>query len=286
LRFYALAQPNLCPSMASVLFLVFGLLVTCPCDSMADQDPAGHTFLTSTNWSASAFSHYAGGTACWVTGEDGSLRVEVLRDSDKRPDVTPEISEEGDPDLTPLVTWSGDGWTMILGPDDEGTLNAWGREWRQVPVSLAQLVRLITASVMSYPVRPPEFSFARAIWPSGPGADISRPKILDSLPARPEVGEVWRFQLATLDLEATRKDELPSFRRNMTARGRGTGGQSEILELRWSRASGPGGFSLSIGSSRRPGALHLDRPRNQGMVSPEPEIFTPLWPLSQFFETR
>jgi len=284
LRFLASSLQVLRPLMTSVLLLAGVLPGTCPGGSVAGQLPAGHVYLTSTKWSASAFSHYAGGTACWVTGEDGSIRVEVLRDVVGKPVSTPGIPQGGGVDLAPLMSWSGDGWTLVLGPDNGGTLNAWGREWRQVPVSLAQLVRLVTSSLKFYPARPPEFSFARAIGPSWPGTYITRPKILGSVPDRPEAGEVWRYQLATLDLQATRNKEMPSFRRNMTARGRGTGGRGEILEMRWSRTGGPESPSLSISSSRRPGALQLDAPRKQAVVTPEPEVFTPLWPLSQFFE--
>lgn len=279
-------KPILGSRITCALPWLVGLLMTLPGESPAEQATAERTSLNGTNWSASALSHHACGTACWVMDLDGSLRVEVLREAGHEPEGTANNPVGDLADLDPLLTWTGDGWTLVLGPDDQGTLNAWGREWRSVPVSLAQLVRLITTSLGLYPAGPPEFPFALALGHSGSAGGIARPKILDSVPARPAKDEVWRYQLAALDLETTGSRKPPSFRRTMTARGRGTGGQNEILELRWTSAGDSGGSGLRVRSSRRPGALHLDRAWKQAVISPEPEIFLPLWPLSQFIETR
>ena len=48
--------------------------------SPAIEPPEDHAYLTSTNWSASVLSHRAGGSVCWLLGDDGSVRVEVLLD--------------------------------------------------------------------------------------------------------------------------------------------------------------------------------------------------------------
>ena len=248
----------------------------------AEAPPEGQSFLTSTFWSASAYSEHAGGAACWLIGDDGSLRVEVLRE----PEDVAELPRPTDADLEPLLTWTGNGWTLVLGPDGNGTLNAWGREWQQVPVGLAQVVRVVTASLQSFPGRPPEFPFAFFVGDSQGTGIIPRPKMLGSEPTSTGDPDVWRYQLAPLVLQETEDEDVPGFRRKMTTRGRGAGGVGEILVLKWIRPEGQEGFGLRIGSSRRPGTLNLDPPRNLAVAAPEPEVFLPLWPLAHFFKTR
>lgn len=250
--------------------------------TLAEAPPAGQSWLTSTTWSASAYSEYAGGAACWLIGDDGSLRVEVLRD----PEGVAELPKQPRVDLEPLLTWTGNGWTLVLGPDGNGTLNAWGREWRQVPVGLAQVVRMVTASLKNFPGRPPEFPFASLVGNSRGTGIIPRPTMLDSGPSSAGEGDVWRYQLAPLVLQETEDEDVPDFRRKMTVRGRGAGGVGEILVLRWTRSAGQEGFGLRIGSSRRPGTLNLDPPSNLAVAAPDPEVFLPLWPLAHFFKPR
>ena len=87
---------------------------------------------------------------------------------------------------------------LVLGPEGNGTLNAWGREWQQVPVGLAQVVRMVTASLQSFPGRQPEFPFAFLVGDSRRTGIIPRPGILGSEPAPAGDGDVWRYQLAPL----------------------------------------------------------------------------------------
>jgi len=250
--------------------------------ALAETPPAGQSWLTSTSWSASAYSEHAGGAACWLIGDNGSLRVEVLRD----PNGVAERPNQTRVDLEPLLTWTGNGWTLVLGPDGNGTLNAWGREWRQVPVGLAQVVRMVTALLQNFPGRPPEFPFASLVGDSRGTGIIPRPNMLGSGPSSAGEGDVWRYQLAPLFLQETEDQDVPGFRRKMTARGRGAGGVGEILVLRWTRSAGQEGFGLRIGSSRRPGTLILDPPGNLAVAAPDPEVFLPLWPLAHFFKPR
>jgi hypothetical protein len=253
---------------------------------LAEEPPSGHTFLTSTNWSASAYAQHEGGSACWLVGDNGSLRVEVLRDPEGSAELSTEPRTGITPKLEPLLTRSGNGWTLVLGPDGNGTLNAWGREWRQVPEGLAQMVRLVTASLRIYPGRPPEFPFASSVGPSRRPGVIPRPKVLGFDPSPAVDADVWRYQLAPLLLRVIEDEEEAGFRRKMTTRGRGAGGLGEVLVLNWSRPAGQAGYGLRIGSSRRPGTLSLEPPRDLAVTKPDPEVFLPLWPLSQFFETR
>lgn len=270
--------------LSPLILIVSGVLVTAPPDGAAFEDllPDQDT-LSATRWSATAYSHRAGGTVCWIFGEDGSLRVEVFLDNRGQPEAGENTGEPAAIDLAPLWTRSGDGWTLVLGPDDSGTLNAWDSGWRNVPWGLAQLVRLVTTALREYPDRPADSSHGQSVdlpWRSG---TIPRPKILGTGLRQPGAKEVWRYQLATLDLQDSQPVDVPGFRRNMVARGRGTGGRGEILVLRW-RGDGQGGFSLNLRSSRRPGELVLQPVQRQGVPKPEPEVFLPLWPLSQFFE--
>jgi len=276
---------------ASVLFLLtaVGLAVAPSWGSAAEDAPSDQGILSSTQWSASVLSHHAGGTVCWVFGSDGSLRVEVFQDHGSQTDAAGNPGDLAALDLAPLLTRTGDGWTLVLGPDDTGTLNAWNREWREVPVGLAQMVRLVTTSLRDYPVRPPENSQVRAVGISGRAGPIARPRILAAVPHHLEDQEVWRYQLASLELQDPESMQAPGFRKNMVTRGRGTGGPGEILVLRWIRQTGQNdqtGYGLSISSSRRPGEFSLQPPQRQEVPRPEPEVFLPLWSLSQFFKIR
>ncbi|MEN8005514.1 MAG: hypothetical protein ABFS42_00775 [Candidatus Krumholzibacteriota bacterium] len=250
--------------------------------------PAGedHSILTATAWTASVYSRQARGTICWLGGEDGSLRVEVAESPAESFDPAPR------PDTNPLETLgslldrTGDGWTLILGPEDTGTLNAWGREWRQVPAGLAQLARLVTVSVRDYPHQRPDFSFAMFTASHGGGGGIPRPYFTAFGSTTDPGDDTWRFQLSSLELEDGGERPVTGFRGRMVARGRGTGGQGEVVSLGWFRPPGADRYGLEVTSSRRPGTLRLEPPLDMAVKTPEPEVFLPLWPLSQFLETR
>jgi hypothetical protein len=265
------------PVRQVLLFLFFSGL-TLPGGIRAEDAPGSQAHLFSTQWSASAYSEKASGTVCWIDGVDGSLRVEVLR-NDQGP-------TEAAPELAPLLDRIGMGWTLVVGPDQNGTVNAWGSEWRQVPAGLAQLVRLVTASLHSYPDSPPRFPFATKVGAHRRTTGIPRPRMLETFAPDPGHTDTWRYQLAPLVLEDNQKTAAQGFRRKMTARGRGTGGVGEILILRWARPAAGDGYGLGLRSSRRPGKLHLAPTGQLAVTTPEPEVFLPLGPMSQFFTTR
>ena len=273
--------------VAAWVLLVALVLVFFPDrDSQADQLPTGHSFLTATSWTASAYSRHAGGIICWLPGKDGSLRVEVSEEPAVFDGSTPQAGSNPFDNLESVLNWKGDGWTMILGPDDTGTLNAWGREWRHVPRGLAQIVRLVTVSLRDYPLHRPAFGFASFTGPQCRWARIPHPRILLSR-SRPDGCEgTWRYQLSSLELEVAEEPTGTGFRHNMVARGRGTGGHGEVVSLTWFSSPGIEGYGLEITSSRRPGTLRLEPPRELAVKTPEPEVFLPLWPLSQFLEIR
>lgn len=263
-----------------LLLVVSGLMIPIP--ARADDQPERPSLLFSTRWSAEAYSEKAAGTVCWIDGPDGSLRIEVLRSK--------WAWGESPRNLLPLMDRTGNGWTLVMGPDLNGTINAWDSQWRVLPLGLAQLARLVTASLQSYPETPGRFSFARRVGTTHGKSGIRRPQVLARPVADPGQTETWRFQLAPLSLASDQQPEETNFRRRMTARGRGTGGAGEVLVLRWNPASGSetgmGRYQLSLSSSRRPGTLHLDPAGSVAVATPEPEVFLPLWPMSQFFQTR
>lgn len=282
------ATTSAIPRPGSVwILLVAFILIRGTCgDSLADQAPEGQTLLTAAAWRGSAYSHRASGIICWLSGEDGSLRVEVSEAA-----ATPFADATGAGTnpldrLQPLLTRRGNGWTMILGPDDAGTLNAWGKEWRQVPPGLAQVVRLVTVSLRDFPRSRPDFDFASQAGPPQRWADIPRPKFLGSGFSAGHGKGSWLYQLSPLELEDAAGAGKVNFRSGMVARGRGTGGNGEIISLEWIPVPGADDTALEITSSRRPGTLRLDPPRVVAVKKPEPEVFLPLWPLSQFIETR
>ncbi len=98
--------------------------------------------------------------------------------------------------------------------------------------------RIVTASLKNFPGRPSEFPFASLVGNSRGTGIIPRPTMLDPGPSSAREGDVWRYQLAPLVLQETEGQEVPDFRRKMTARGRGGGGVGEILVLKWARSAG------------------------------------------------
>lgn len=269
-------------------FLVcLGLMFFAGRECAAGEPATGQSYLTATTWTASAYSRHAGGIICWLPGKDGSLRIEI---SDAPAVSAGSVSGSATTDplenLESILTWTGDGWTMILGPDDTGTLNAWGREWRHVPVGLAQMARLVTLSLRDYPARRPEFSFASFTGPQCRWARIPQPRFLMTAANPDRCESTWFYQLASLELEVEGTSKTPVFRGDMVSRGLGTGGRGEVVSLEWFSKPGIERYGLVITSSRRPGTLKLEPPRDLAVKTPEPEVFAPLWPLSQFIETR
>jgi hypothetical protein len=263
-----------------LLCIFSGLMI--PTMTWADDQPQHQSLLFSTRWSAEAYSEKAAGTVCWIDGSDGSQRIEVLRSE--------RAWSETSRDLSPLMDRTGNGWTLVMGPDLNGTINAWDNQWRTLPAGLAQLVRLVTASLHSYPESPGRYPFARRVAEPRREAGIPRPQILAAFLPDPAKADTWRFQLAPLSLGNDQPTEEADFRRRMTVRGRGTGGVGEVLVLRWMPRTGPENgpdrYQLSLSSSRRPGTLHLDAAGSVAVATPEPEVFLPLWPMSQFFQVR
>jgi hypothetical protein len=265
------------------LFLVLAGLLLMPSGVLALDDSAARSLLHYTNWRASAFSRQAGGTVCWLAGEDGSLRLELRRGPAGFASPLVEGQDGFPPDLGPLLDQSGEGWTLVLGPDDTGTLNAWGREWRRPPSGLVQLVRLVTAVMVHHPGPIPDPGFVRAYPRKNDVGRIPVPKVVrvGQTPAVPS--NTRRYQLGNLGSPASEPSSDEDFRGRMTARGLGGGGDLEVVVLDWGEGPGRGAGGVRIRSTRRPGTLELEALRSQEVPVPAPEFFLPLWPMVRFF---
>lgn len=220
------------PAVAAVLLLVHANLL-CVDPAAADGGlPVRHA-----PWSAEAWSHHAAGELCWVAGPDGSLRLEL------------GLAENG-PGPKTLLEQDGDGWTLILGPEGEGTLNAWEREWRRVDPGLGTLA-------------------AEAVgFMSGAAGNADR----------------LRVEIPELDADGRPQDRGNGFRAAMTRRGRGRGGPGEVVLLERLEGHGTDPWAFEIRSTRRPGRIRVGSAGTLDLACPVPEVFLPLWPLSEICE--
>lgn len=196
-------------------------------------------------WRAEGLGQKAAGHLCWILGPGGELRVEILQVEDAS---LPPGPPSGDIPAA-LLAQSGRGWTVVLGPDDRGTWNAWGREWASADPALGPLVRFGLLEL----ARPGDAS------PPGGARKVRRT-------VRPAAA-------------AAVGGGPGRFRRGMVVRGLGQGGEGEILTLdrRPTRAV--------LTSSRRPGRVEIGLPViRRGIAPPIPEAFTPLWALQEILE--
>jgi len=275
-------KAQLC-TLRACRFLFWVLLFLLAGPVLGQNGHPAESRLLFTNWRATAYSHRAGGTVCWLEGEDGSLRMEVRQG---RAGFEPGLAPDRGifpADVIPLLTREGEGWTLVLGPDDTGTLNSWGQEWRKPPTGLARLVRLVTTVMVQYPHGVPATEAVTQFPVKQDPGLIPRPVFrAETVPAAGS-GETWRYQMASLDPEVDQPSSTDSFRTRMSARGRGTGGSREVVSLTWTGNAAKTGFGVRVRSSRRPGTLELDPLDSQVVATPVPEFFLPLWPMARFF---
>lgn len=215
---------------------VAGLLLIQAPGAAAQGTPAHETStrgLEHALWEAEAWSHHAAGIMGWISGADGSLRL--------------EIEHGGSGRTASLLSQTGEGWTLILGPDGNGTLNAWGREWRKVDPGLGRLAR----EAVGFMSRPQE----------GP--------------------ERLRVEIPALRSGGGADSDGSGFRRSLVRRGRGRGGPGEMVILDRMEPAPDAPWAFEIRSTRRPGAIRLRGAETLPLDCPVPEVFLPLWPLAE-----
>jgi hypothetical protein len=226
-------------------------------------------------WSAAAFGHSAGGLLCWIEGADGSLRLELLTlPVGPVPDGACPGGGTGDVDLQPVLVQDGEGWTLILGPDGQGTLNEWDREWRHAPAGLGQLVLAALAELQTG---------ASGRTASRPLSNTYRPRFRGAREGRGGNSPTRVVEISGLGDGVVAPAARRTLRGLLVERGRGLGGAGEIVTM--VRAAGDTGVScLRIRSSRRPGALLVGAPAARPVAAVPGEVFLPLWPLSDLLE--
>jgi len=125
-------------SRTRVALLAFCLLAVAETGAAANEvapasDPAGE--LAVADWEGSVLARRVRGAVAVLAGGDGSLRWEIAT----APDTT----------LAALLARRGRGWTVVLGPNGQGTRNAWGEEWRGLEPDLARVLAAATRAALA-----------------------------------------------------------------------------------------------------------------------------------------
>jgi len=156
-----------------------------------------------------------------------------------------------DRDRVWLDPWErrGAGWTVLALADGTGLLEPWGEQWRELEPYLVVMTRALVGAVADSP---------------SSAANSGSPK---------------RRRLAVPPAPDTRG--YSALRSELASRGLGQGGAGELVTLE----SGGSEGRIVMRSSRRPGRLTLDMNwRGIPLGEVAPELFAPLWPLSDFLK--
>jgi len=272
-----MGRPQVFLFAASLCLFLLTFLVVNP--GQAGNLPAagdGRLFLVS--WEVSVLGRTETGTACWIDGPDGVLRLEVL------PGVT------GQGALSRLLRQQGDGFTLILGGGAEGVFNPWQREWKKLGKNIVPWVRFVTLTLLDKDSEQVGgSSLGRQLF--GNRAPVGfRPFFRNDFFPDQEAA-CRRIELPALAMDrvaagtGTRDGGLPArspFRSRMVQRGGGRGGNREILTM--TRNGSTLGFTWLLLSSRKPGRILLSSPEIFHLGPVGLEVFTPLWPLSELVE--
>jgi hypothetical protein len=236
-------------------------------------------------WRIEALGERIDGGACWITGVDAALRIEIVRLPGPLDPVDDRQQQEL---LASLKQRRGDGWTYAKSASvAPGLLQSWGRRWRQVSPDLASLLRTLATALAggaealetdagAYRAEPRVAGAANGRWRStAPARD--RPAAITQLSV-----EFWLRDPddAAAARSVDRAERL--WRRDLVARGRGRGGLIETVTLAWQSGGKDDARSeLVVRSRRRAGALYLWPLSATEVRYPPDETFLPLWPLEQ-----
>lgn len=222
------------------------------------------------HWEADFLGNSQPGSACWVAGSGGDLRLEVLLGN-------PSFSTPED-----LLAQEGSGFTLILSEGLDGTFNPWLSPWQKLDPGAGTWVQLATRIVSGQNPFQDSGSWL-LLAGAGPLKGV-RPRFLQK-DAFPSLERAIRVQLPELKQVADGQAVQPpkSFRGQNVARASGHGGQDEILTLKhFSEAEK--GYSWRLTSSRKPGQIQLSNPILSVLPEPGVEVFAPLWPLAQLID--
>lgn len=223
-------------------------------------------------WEGQALGHTVAGSCCFLFGEAGALRVEVLPGSSSEPGPRTTTGEA----LDHLLFQKGAGYTLVLGEGIQGTTNPWGERWNLLDAGLTPWIRTVARVTASGGVSDEDIGLL------GGDADerrpLPRPRFLATGTEQTR-SRVYRLELPELTREgaaAIPSGDLTTFRSSQIARSGGRGGDAEILQIRIPGPDQP----LVFRSSRKPGQLLVTPPVKFSVDPPDREVFAPLWPLA------
>ena len=208
-------------------------------------------------WRGSGPGVRLAGSACWLRGPQGEVRIEVSRDG-----AAPVVPAE--PAGNPLLTHDGEGWVVLL-TADAAVWGRWGARLEPLPsdsrLRLATLLALLEGG-----------ADGDGPWPAGVRPVVPR---ADAAAGAARAPAVLRLRLP----------ETAPLRAALEARGRGRGGGGETWRVRReASADSSGGTDLVVSSSRFPGRVAL-RAAGSWPVGFEPDdAFVPVWPLGELLD--
>jgi len=206
-----------------------------------------------------AFSYHDSGELLWLAVQQGDLRLEIRRRDASRQDDKDGLPSALEANLVKhLLEQNGQGWTAILNGAGDETLNSWGEGWDFPPAGLGIAVAALTDGLVSGPYK---FLRSETTWRAGQKSSPTQSLVIPSL--RP--GD----------------EKKVGFRNQMASRGYGRGGDGEILQLRWALSPERGEPTLHVSASKWPGELKLRMIATYTARIAVPEVFVPLWPLSE-----
>lgn len=214
--------------------------------------------LRGATWRGMGMGESLGGSACWLRGPDGEVRIEVTREgAAPRADASPAWGR--------LLTRGGDGWVVLL-----TAATAVGGRWgapleRLAPDSRMRLETLLAVLEGGADGAGPWPVDVRMIVARG----ATRLRGTGAVPAGRREAD---FNL--------RLPETAPLRAALEARGRGRGGGGETWRVRRTPPPGaPGEPEIQVTSTRWPGRLEL-RVAGAWPVRFEPDdVFVPVWSL-------
>lgn len=250
-------RPRIAQAATALVFALAGAAGVTAAASAVEMAPA-EGVLRGAAWRGTGMGERLGGSACWLRGPDGAVRIEVAREG-----TAPRIA--GSPDWGRLLTRGGEGWVVLL-----TAATAVGGRWgapleRLAPESRVRLESLLAVLEGGTDGEGP--------WPAG-----VRPIVTDGAAgprghrAVPAVAVGAAFDL--------RLPETAPLRAALEARGRGRGGGGETWRVRRAAPAGSAGETeILVTSTRWPGRLALQAAGAWPVRYEPDDVFVPVWSL-------
>jgi len=244
----------------AIAVVVFAGPAGAGCAAAASSVEAAPTpgMLRGAAWRGTGMGESLGGSACWLRGPDGEVRIEVTREGTAlHADVSPAWGR--------LLTRGGDGWVVLLTAD-----TAVGGRWGAPLERLAPDHRVRLETLL-------------AVLEDGADGAGPWPVNVRMIAARGATGSRGNGTVPAGRTEAAFRLRLPEtapLRAALEARGRGRGGGGETWRVRRNAPAGaPGETEIQVTSTRWPGRLEL-RAAGTWSVRFEPDdVFVPVWSL-------